>query len=298
MPAVETERFLVAARDGRRLEVSAAGPADGRPVIQHHGTPGSAHGFWPPHVELAVERGVRLIAYSRPGYAGSDRHSGRAVRDCAADAAAIADAIGAERFFTVGGSGGGPHALACAALLGDRVIAAATVAGAAPFDAEGLDWLEGMGEENHQEIGAAVEGPEKLKEFLAAWEPQLRQVRGPDLLEAFGDLVSGADAAVLTGEYAEFAAGGMRNSMSGGTWGWFDDDLAFIGNWGFDPASIGVPVTVWQGLDDRFVPAAHSRWLAAHVGGADARLLEGQGHLSLALGRYGEILDSLLAAEG
>ena len=177
------------------------------------------------------------------------------------------------------------------------MIAAATVAGVAPFDAEGLDWLEGMGEENHQELGAAVEGPEKLEEFLAAWEPQLRQVRGPDLLEALGDLVSAADAAVLTGEYAEFAAGGMRNSMSGGTWGWFDDDLAFIGDWGFDPASIAVPVTVWQGLDDRFVPAAHGRWLAAHVAGADARLLDGQGHLSLALGRYGEILDSLLAAE-
>lgn len=295
---METERFSTAVDGGRRLEVIAAGPADGSPVLVHHGTPGSAHGFWPAHVEAAAERGVRLVAYSRPGYAGSERNPGRRAADCAADAAAIADTIGAERFFTVGGSGGGPHALACAALLGDRVIAAATVAGVAPFHAEGLDWLEGMGEENQQEIGAAVEGPEKLEEFLAAWEPQLRQVRGPDLLEALGDLVSGADAAVLTGEYAEFAAGGMRNSISGGTWGWLDDDLAFIGDWGFDPASIAVPVTVWQGLDDRFVPAAHGRWLAAHVAGADARLLEGQGHLSLALGRYGEILDSLLAAEG
>ena len=146
------------------------------------------------------------------------------------------------------------------------------------------------------EMGAAVEGPEELDRFLSALEPELRSVAGPDLLDAFGDLVSEADAAVLTGEYAEFAAAGIRDSISAGTAGWFDDDLAFVGDWGFDPGSISVPVTIWQGLEDRFVPAAHGRWLAAHVAGGEARLLEGHGHLSLALGRFGEILDSLLAA--
>ena len=145
---VQAERFSVSAPGGRELEVIAAGPADGATVLVHHGTPGSAHEFWPPHLEQAIARDLRLVAYSRPGYAGSDRDPGRSVASCAADSAAIADALGLERLFTVGGSGGGPHALGCAALLPDRVIAAATIAGVGPTDADDLDWLAGMGDEN------------------------------------------------------------------------------------------------------------------------------------------------------
>ena len=291
--AVNPERFEVTG-DGRTLEAIVAGPAGGTPVLMHHGTPGSAHDFWPPHLETATVRGLRLVEYTRPGSAGSARDEGRTVASCAADAAAVADALGAERFLTVGGSGGGPHALACAALLPDRVLAAATIAGVAPADAEGLDWLDGMGEENIEEFAAARAGPSELEAFMSRWATELQTVTGPQVLESLGGLLSPADAEVLTGAYADFAAAGIRHSLNAGIWGWFDDDLAIIGNWGFDLAEIAVPVSIWQGRDDRFVPPAHGEWLAEHVVGADAHLLEGHGHLSLALATFGEILDELL----
>lgn len=293
---MEAARFEVTKHDGRRLEAIAVGEEGAPVVINHHGTPGSAYEFWPAHVDDALERELRMVAYSRPGYARSDRHEGRRVAECAADACAVADALGARHFFTVGGSGGGPHALACAALAGDRVIAAATIAGVAPFTADGLDWFDGMGDENVEELYAAQAGPEELERFIAGWEPQLREIAGPAVLESLGDLVSPADAAALTGEYAEFAAAGIRDALGAGIWGWLDDDLAIVGDWGFDPGAIEVPVTVWQGLEDRFVPPAHGEWLAEHVGGAEGRLLEGEGHMSLGLASFGEILDGLVAA--
>jgi len=265
-------------------------------VVMHHGTPGAGTEIWPPYVELASARGLRLAAYSRPGAGGSDRAPGRKVGDCAWDAAALADALGARRFYTVGGSGGGPHALACAALLSDRVLAAATIAGVAPRDAEGLDWLAGMGQENLDEFAAAERGPETLEEFIGEWAPQLRDADGPAILAALGDLVSPPDAAVLTGDYAEFAAASMHEALRVGFWGWFDDDLALLGDWGFELGAIEVPVTIWQGRQDRFVPAAHGEWLADHVAGARARLLDDHGHLSLALAHFDVILAELAPA--
>jgi pimeloyl-ACP methyl ester carboxylesterase len=293
-----TRRFEVEARDGRRLETVVAGAADGPLVLMHHGTPGAGTRIWPPHVERAAARGLRLAEYSRPGGGASERHPGRTVSDCATDAATIADALGAERFYTVGGSGGGPHALACAALLPDRILAAGTIAGVAPRGAEGLDWLAGMGEENVEEFAAAEAGPEALEEFIAGWAEKLREITGDQVLESLGDLVSAPDAAVLSGEYAEFAAAGIREALEHGFWGWYDDDLAFVADWGFDLGGIEVPVQIWQGRQDRFVPPAHGEWLAANVPGADAHLLDDHGHLSLALAHFDAILGELVAAPG
>jgi pimeloyl-ACP methyl ester carboxylesterase len=293
---MDSRRFEATAGDGRVLDALVTGASDGPLVLMHHGTPGSAHAIWPPHREQADARGVRLAVYSRPGSAGSARDAGRTVASCAGDAGAVADALGAERFLTVGGSGGGPHALACAALLPDRVAAAATIAGVAPTDAEGLDWLAGMGDENVEEFGAARAGPAELEAFISGWATELREVTGPQVLETLGDLVSPPDARVLSGEYAEFAAAGIRDSLRSGIWGWFDDDLAILGDWGFDPRAIEVPVSIWQGREDRFVPPGHGEWLAAHVGGASGRLLDDHGHLSLALAHFGAILDELLEA--
>jgi pimeloyl-ACP methyl ester carboxylesterase len=290
-------RLEVTVGDGRKLEAVVDGTEGGPLVVMHHGTPGAGVRIWPEHVERARERGLRLAEYSRPGAGASDRDRGRTVGDCAADAAAVADALGAERFYTVGGSGGGPHALACAALLPDRVIAAATIAGVAPYDAAGLDWLDGMGEENLEEFAAAEAGPKELESFVSEWAGKLREIRGDEVLESLGDLVSPPDAAVLTGEYADFAAQGIRDALREGFWGWFDDDLAFFADWDFALDAIEVPVTIWQGRQDRFVPAAHGEWLAANVAGATGRMLDDHGHLSLALAHFGAILDELVAAE-
>jgi pimeloyl-ACP methyl ester carboxylesterase len=293
---VATESFRVGVADGRQLDAVVAGPPEGTPLVLHHGTPDANADFWPPHVDAAAEHGLRLVGYSRPGSRGSDRHPGRTVADCAADTVAVIDALDADRFFTIGGSGGGPHALACAALLPERVIAAATIAGVAPADAEGLDWSEGMGEENLDEFEAVRVGPEALEEFINRWASELRTVTGEQVLAELGDLVSPPDAEVLSGAYAEFVASELREALRSGIWGWFDDDVAILGDWAFDLGRIEVPVRIWHGREDRFVPVSHGEWLAEHVGVATAHILDGHGHLSLALGHFGEILDDLRAA--
>jgi pimeloyl-ACP methyl ester carboxylesterase len=246
-------------------------------------------------VEAGARRGLRHVTYSRPGYGGSDRHPGRSVADCAADVAAIVDALGIERFFIAGISGGGPHALACTALLGHRVIAAATLGSVAPYDAEGLEWLDGMGQENLDEFGAASAGEDALVAYLEPAREELLVVTGEQLHAAFGALVSEPDRRALTGAFAEFLADNVRNGLAAGVNGWLDDDFAFVRDWGFALDAIRTPVTVWQGAQDRFVPAAHGEWLAAHVPGANARLEPEHGHLSLELTAYGDVLDALLA---
>jgi pimeloyl-ACP methyl ester carboxylesterase len=176
------------------------------------------------------------------------------------------------------------------------VIAAATIAGVAPTDGEGLDWLDGMGEENLEEFEAARAGPAALEEFINRWAPELRTVTGEQVLAEMGDLVSPPDAEVLTGEFAEFVASELREALRSGIWGWFDDDVAILGDWAFALDQIDVPVRIWHGRDDRFVPVSHGQWLAQHVAGATAHILDGHGHLSLALGHFGEILDDLRVA--
>jgi len=284
----------VTAADGRRLDVQRAGPDDGPTVLFHLGTP-SAGILYPPMVEIGAELGVGHVTYSRPGYAHSDRREGRTVADCAQDVAAVMDALGIERFHTVGWSGGGPHAIACAALLPERTIAAATIAGVAPYDAAGLDWLDGMGEENVEEFGAAEAGPERLEAFLRGMAEGLRSVTGEDVGASLGQLLSPVDRDAATGEFAEYLASLFRGALEEDIWGWFDDDLAFVADWGFPLGSVERPVRIWQGSDDRMVPFAHGRWLAEHVQGAQPRLLDGEGHLSVLIGHYREILGELLA---
>jgi pimeloyl-ACP methyl ester carboxylesterase len=286
----------ISATDGRHLEVELSGPEDGRPLIFHAGTP-SAGRVYPPMAEAGATRGIRHIAYSRPGYGASDRHAGRTVADCAADVAAIADELGIERFLTLGWSGGGPHALACAALLGERVIAAVSLAGVGPFGAEGLDFLAGMGQENIDEFGAAVAGQAQLRAYLEREAPLLAGAQPADLLAGLGDLISEVDRGALTGDFAVYLAGAAAAALENGIWGWFDDDLAFCQDWGFDLGRIERPVAIWQGGQDRFVPFAHGQWLAGRIPGAEAQLHPEQGHLSLGVDSYVAILDGLLARD-
>jgi pimeloyl-ACP methyl ester carboxylesterase len=277
--------------------VQFAGPAQGDVVLHHKGTPGAGP-LYPPLVEAGAERGLRHLSYDRPGYADSDRQPGRSVADCVGDVAAILDALGAERVYCTGQSGGGPHSLACAALLPDRVWSAATTAGAAPLDGEGFDWKAGMAQENIDEFEAAEAGDEALQAFLEAEVERFRGVTADDIAEALGGLVSEADKEVLTGAFAEHGVRSLRAATRNGIWGWFDDDMEFIRDWGFDLGAIDVPVTVWQGEEDRMVPLGHGEWLATNVAGAKARLLPGEGHLSLNFGSYGKVLDDLIASRG
>jgi pimeloyl-ACP methyl ester carboxylesterase len=269
----------VAGPGGRTLAVYEAGDPAGAPVVVHHGTP--AHGaLFEPWVRDAGERGIRLIGYDRPGYGGSEADEGRTVASGAADVAAIADALGVERFATWGASGGGPHALACAALLGDRVVAAASIAGVAPFDAEGLNWFAGMGEGNLVEFGAALEGRGPITR-MARQQSEV-MAGGADQAEELATLLSGADAEALRNEgFGEYWLGSMPEVFRSGVDGWVDDDFAFLAPYGFAIESIAVPTLVFHGRQDRFVPVAHGEWLARRIPGAEVRISVDDGHITL-----------------
>jgi pimeloyl-ACP methyl ester carboxylesterase len=274
--------------DGRTIRVLDAGPQDGVPVLVHNGTPGSGLlcELW---VRDAQSRGIRLIGYDRPGYAGSTPQPGRRVAAAAHDVAAIAEQLRLDHLGMWGVSGGGPHALACAALLPDLVKAAAVLASPAPYGADGLDWLGGMGEDNIAEFGAAIKGREALQAYTEAAGAGLLGADLAGLLSGFRSLLSEVDAAVLTDEFGAYLLSAVREGISDRKDGWIDDDLAFFAPWGFDPASIRIPVMLLQGRQDQFVPPAHGEWLARRIPNVDARMLPSDGHLTLQVNRISEV---------
>jgi pimeloyl-ACP methyl ester carboxylesterase len=265
---------------GRRLQVLEEGVPDGRAVLVHSGTPGSRL-LYEPAVRLAERQGIRMICYDRPGYGGSDRDPERSVANCAQDVRAIADVLGIERLAVWGISGGGPHALACAALLGDLVPAVAVLASIAPWGAEGLDYVEGMGRENVEDFeltlrdraaGRAKHEKERM-EILAATPETLHT-----MIET---LLSPVDLVALTPAFTAFLYEATQLGLAPGADGWWDDDVAFAEPWGFELEQIRTPVLLLHGSQDRFVPFTHGEWLARHIRGVEARLLHEDGHLTL-----------------
>ena len=278
--------------DGRRLEVRTAGPEDGEILLFHHGTPGAGLPFTP-MVKAAAARGLRTVMYSRPGYGLSTPQPGRRVIDAAADAAQVMDAVGAATFRTIGWSGGGPHALACAAALPDRCLATVAIASVAPYPAEGIDWLAGMADENIEEFSLTLQGPDALTPFLEAFANAVTTIQPAELVEALGGLLSEVDKAQVTGELAEWMLESSRIGLAHGVAGQRDDDRAFMSDWGFELRDVP-SVAIWQGAQDRMVPYAHGIWLADHIPGARRRLFDAEGHLSITLGSFERILDDLL----
>jgi pimeloyl-ACP methyl ester carboxylesterase len=249
--------------DGRRLHAYSAGSGP-LTVMWHHGTPNI--GTPPAPLFPAADRlGVRFLGYDRPGYGGSTPRPGRDIASAAGDAAAVADAFGVRQFAVFGHSGGGPHALACAALLADRVPVAVSVSGLAPYGAEGLDWFAGMGPSSEASLRAAVAGRD-AKEADA-------------LIEAEPDFIA-ADWAALEAEWGWFGSV-VAPAMAAGPGPLIDDDLAYVAPWGFDPASVRARTLLIHGAADRMVPSSHSAWLAGHITGAEARIVAGEGHVSV-----------------
>jgi pimeloyl-ACP methyl ester carboxylesterase len=285
--------FDITLRDGRTLHVYDEGDPSGRAIVAHHGTPSSGR-LHPDSIADARARGIRLIGYDRPGYGvSSSAQPGRSVGDAAADVAELLDQLGVDRFATWGHSGGGPHALACAALLPERCVAAATLAGAAPYGADGLDWLEGMGELNTEEFDAVLAGAEAL-------EPAIRRNQemfsaGPEgLREGMLTILSPVDQEAFTAEEAEWIYSVMAEGGAERIEGWRDDNLAFVKPWGFELADIRGPVLVLQGVQDLMVPPAHGRWLAAQIPGVEAEISDTEGHITLLVNRIPEVHEWLL----
>jgi pimeloyl-ACP methyl ester carboxylesterase len=276
----EAVEHNVQAPDGRNLHVYEAGDPAGRPVLVHHGTPGSGllADSW---AKDAQAQGIRLIGYDRPGYGGSDRAPGRTVADVAGDVTAILDSLGAGHFRTWGVSGGGPHALACAALLSDRADSVASIASVAPYDAAGLNYLAGMGESNVDEFGAALEGEAALRPYLNAAGAEMAAAGPEGLAAALESILPEVDVAALDGGFAQFMYEWMDAGLRPGLDGWLDDDLAFVAPWGFELADIRAPVLLVHGRLDLMVPFSHGEWLAAHVPGVTPNLMDAEGHVSM-----------------
>lgn len=278
--------------DGRTLHIDVTGPEGGIPLLHHHGTPGSRRQA-PALQRAAHAQGLRFVTYDRAGYAGSTRKPGRTVIDVAGDMTAILDHLGAERALTSGWSGGGPHALATAAALPHRIAGALVICGVAPFDAEGLDFLDGMGQDNLEEFRAALAGEPELRLFLEAAAPGLAAATPEQIIEEMASLLPEVDRATLDDEFGGFLADSFADALSTGVDGWLDDDIAFTRPWGFDLGAISVPTTLWQGAEDLMVPADHGRWLVAHVPEMRGHVLPGEGHLSVAVGKSDEMIGEL-----
>lgn len=271
MTDVDIDNREVITEDGRRLFVAASGAPNGTPVVLMHGTPGSRFGPRP-RSSVLYRLGVRLISYDRPGYGESTRMRGRRVADAAADVRCIADALGVDRFAVVGRSGGGPHALACSALLPDRVTRTAVLVGLAPSDAEGLDWYDGMTEANVAEYSTADADQVALTEQLL--ELARRTADDPEtFMEILREQMTAADRRVVSGlPIRRQLLDTYREALRCGPYGWVDDSLAFRSNWGFAFEDITGPVRLWHGAEDNFSPVNHSRWLAGRIPQAEVQV--------------------------
>lgn len=256
----------IALDDGRTLHAYDTGAGD-LAVIWHHGTPNI--GAPPAPLFPAAERfGLRWVSYDRPGYGGSTPNPGRDIASAATCTAAVADALGLDRFAVVGYSGGGPHALACAALLPHRVLGVVSLAGLAPFRADGLDWFAGMAASGVASLRAAEAGRAVKERFEASgvgYDPEFTE----------------ADFAALAGEWSWFDEVVGPAVRAGRPDAWIDDDLAYVNPWGFDPADVTAPVLLLHGLRDRVVPSSHAEWLARRCPAAELRLSPEDGHVSI-----------------
>lgn len=278
----------ISTENGRKICIIQAGQPDGIPVLVHNGTPCSRllYDHW---IEDAQSRGIRLISYDRPGYGGSTPRPDRTVASAAEDVAAIAKELNLKRLLVWGVSGGGPHALACAALLPDLVVAVAALASFAPYSAAGLEWLAGMGEGNVAVFGAALKGREALQQFVEASSPGFLNADPTTIVQSFSSLLSPVDTAVFKGDFADYILNVIREGIKERRDGWIEDYLVFITSWAFKLSQIRIPVLLLHGKQDRFVPFSHGEWLAGKIPNVDARLLADDGHLTLITHRIPEV---------
>jgi len=276
----------------RTLEVLLGGDPAGLPLLFHSGSP-SAVVEHPLLEEAAVAAGLRLIMLSRAGYGGSSPRPlperGPLMVHDLPDIVAVLDHLAVHQFVTLGWAGGGPRALLCAARLGTRCLAAATVASIAPVDAPGLDWVAGMVPESVVELAAAAQGARAYEAHLARLFAPYLEADAETVTASLMGVVDPVDRPMITLEYAGYLARCFRRAAIQGVRGARDDGLAVLSRWGFEVDEVEAPVAVWHGGRDATVPYAHGAWLATHVPGAHGHLLPEDGHLTM-LGRLEEIL--------
>ena len=273
-------------RDGRAFDYVTNDSESQIGILFHHGTPGECTGWQKWFTNLTD---VKAVAASRPGYGLSDRKKGRTVATDIDDQSELLEFLGIKKFVSIGWSGGGPHAINMT--RNQSCVGAITLAGVGEWGNQDLDFLAGMGPENHEEFGAALSGAQEIEKWMQNNAEIFKNVKGSDLIESFGGLIGDADKRALTPDVAEADAASYRRALSMGYYGWMDDDLAFVQAFGFELSKIDKPVLVWQGDDDFMVPRAHSEWLSKHISTAKLNFVAGHGHISLGESYRSEILN-------
>ncbi|MEG8279808.1 alpha/beta fold hydrolase [Streptomyces sp. AHA2] len=288
---------LVPLPDGRVTEVLTHGTATNGTLVWHGGTP-SGLVPRPAHARVCDAFGLRYVVAGRPGYGLSTARPGRVMADIAEDLPRVLDHLGVDTFVTMGGSGGGPHALACAALLPGRCRAAAAVVSPAPIDADGLDYYAGMGPENVEEWKLAEQGREAVGPWLERTVAEWDDLSAAGFVDAFRGTLPPVDQELFTTEFGETFVAGLRKAVSTGVEGWLEDDLALVTPWGFDLGAITAPVSIWTGRLDRMIHYEHSVWLARAVPGADLHVYGRHGHLSFLMAHMPDVITDLLRKAG
>jgi pimeloyl-ACP methyl ester carboxylesterase len=266
---VEYRELDVDLGEGRRLHAYDTGGDDRLAVVWHHGTPNI--GAPPaPLFEAAERLGIRWVSYDRPGYGGSTPRPDRSIDSAAGDVQAVVDHLGIERFAVMGHSGGGTHALASGALLAARVSGVVSMAGLAPYGAEGLDWFDGMCQSGVGSLTSAAEGRAAKERYTGT-------------ADEYDPEFNANDIAMFDGPWSWFGSV-VGPAAEAGPAPHIDDDLAYTAPWGFEISQVTVPVLVLHGTADRIVPSSHGEWLARHLPDAELRLFPGEGHISVVKG--------------
>lgn len=254
----------------------ASGGGASRPtLLWHHGSPQTGAILEP--VAAAADRlGWDVVSLARPAYAGAPRVPGRSVADVAAGIREVLAALDIDQVVSVGASGGGPHALACAAVMPERVRAVVTFASLAPYSGDDA-WFEGMIAPDA--LRAATAGEQSRVRFATHEEFDPRSFNDDDYATLDGAWQSLADD---VGAAEQFGAEGL-----------IDDDLAFVRPWGFPLDAVTAPVILVHGDDDRVVPVHHGRALADRLPRASLEIVAGAGHISV----LGKLEDALARVE-
>ncbi|HET9090209.1 MAG TPA: alpha/beta hydrolase [Acidimicrobiales bacterium] len=282
---------VVVTADGRELCVETGGDPDGGAVLGFQGSP-SGRRTMDEWLESAAMNGVFLISYDRPGYGNSTSHPGRTVRDCASDVRDIASALGVQRLAVWGVSGGGPHALACAALLDGLVCGCVAFSSLAPFDEHRLDWFEGMGGDLIDDVQLALDSPEAAREAWMKFRVDLLSL-SPEQIELRAQKLPPAD---VTAEpyFRWLLSTNFRDAFAPGIEGKWEDGCAYLSPWEVDLEDINVPVRLWHGTSDDVVPIQHSLWLEDRISSSELHLAKGEGHLSVFINHLAEAQGWLL----
>jgi len=241
--------------------------------------------------DIVVAAGVRLIAFDRPGYGGSTQAS-FTLASVARMAVELADQFGLDRFRTSGLSGGGPFALAAAALAGERVRAVGVMAGAGPFQLipAALDRLSDGDKAAEKLLPGDPEGA--CAGFVEGFDMTPALASASSLYEAFEPLLSESDRR-LWSDHSDAMFNELREAVRQGVQGCGWDNVAWIGSWDFDPATVECPVLLWYGTEDRMASPDHAHWFEQNLRNARLTMHEGEGHL-LAFQHLPEMLKELL----